>query len=213
MKDERGLFFSLTGAFIIALIGLVLSHELGHYFASLSYGYRPKISYAYTDFGFPKTVSASGVVSFDVPIEHQIWILAVGPIVTIGIGTIGFILLFIFRRPFRRHEILTIGEWALVIVSFSWLRPLVNFSRWMLTIEIFNNLSLKSDEMKIAYLLGWPQWSIFIFSAVAAAIIFLIVIFKFIPLKQRQTLLLAMLVGGAIGHLLWIDCLGPIILP
>jgi len=67
--------------------------------------------------------------------------------------------------------------------------------------------------MKIAGLLGWPLWSIFILSGFISAAIFLVVVFKFIPSNQRLQLLLSILTAGLIVDLLWLQWLGPIILP
>ncbi len=196
----------------MTLVVLILSHELAHFIVSKTFGYSPALSYDHTDFGFPKASNSAGII-YHVPIYHQIWILAAGPLLTMIIGSVGMLLLFIYRTPERRNELLTKREWLLVLIASFWVRQMINGIIWFFRIGFSYKISLRSDEMKISGLLDWPLWSIFIPSAVLAAIIFGVLILKFIPLNYRLSYLLAVLTGGIMVELLWLQWVGPVVLP
>ena len=58
-----------------------------------------------------------------------------------------------------------------------------------------------------------PEWTISTITASIALIILAVVIFKFIPIKQRLTFILAGMVGGVSGYLFWLIYFGKIIMP
>jgi hypothetical protein len=203
-KEKRLFFYLAAGSFLAFIVG-ILSHELGHCVASKFFGYSPILSFDHSSFGFPD--------GEDAPHDCVVMILAAGPLLTIMIGTIGFALLGWFRRRDRREKDLKTFEWLLVLLASFWLREFANLCMWFTKIYFFYSISLKSDEMKIAGLLRWPDWSIFVISGMISAGVFIATIKKFIPSNQQPVFLSAILTGGILGELLWIQWLGPILLP
>lgn len=69
------------------------------------------------------------------------------------------------------------------------------------------------DEFILAKALHWNPWSIYLAAGILSAIILGLIVFKFIPLKQRLTFLLAGLAGGLAGAYIWEVLLGPRLMP
>lgn len=204
MLIDKRLFIWLFLSFILATIVGTLSHEWGHYIVAKALGYDAVIHYAFTSY-----TSA--------PVERlptdSFWISLGGPLQTLLTGTIGLILMIVQRKSFRNATTLTIGQWFLVLITLFWLRPAANFVTWIGGYFINGRFSLRGDEIKIASFLLLPLWSVLVVTALMGLLILTIVVFKFIPAKQRLTFLCAGFAGGITGYILWLKCLGKVILP
>ncbi|MGB0850652.1 MAG: hypothetical protein ACPGTP_05365, partial [Bacteroidia bacterium] len=66
---------------------------------------------------------------------------------------------------------------------------------------------------KIARMLELPDGIIAIPSFIIGLFISLWVIFKVLPKHNRNTFILSGVAGGVSGYLLWLEWLGPIVLP
>lgn len=69
------------------------------------------------------------------------------------------------------------------------------------------------DVRDISYSLNLWEGTISTTLGVIGLIIPLFVIFKFIPNRMRLTFILSGLLGGVIGFILWMNILGPKLLP
>lgn len=198
--DKKLLLF-LFIAFILATVVGTVSHELGHYFVAKYLGYDVRISYASTN------IRGTTIFASD-----SFWFTWGGPFVTMFAGTAGFILLFIFCQSYYSTDRLEFRHWALIFLSLFWLRQPAVFILWLFT-GWLGKEPLRVDEIRIANNLQLPGWSILVLSAIIGAAVLIIVVFRFIPFAQRLTFILAGLLGGIAGYMLWMYLLGPVFLP
>ncbi len=71
----------------------------------------------------------------------------------------------------------------------------------------------RGDEVRISQMLGIPIGIVPLILGITGLIISLIIIFKVVPNQIRQTFILAGLLGGISGYIIWLKILGPVILP
>ena len=200
---DRRLFFRLMIAFIIVVIVGTLTHELGHYLLAKHFGYNAKLSYASVHYNS----------TLRIPFKHRFYVTIGGPMQTIVTGMIGLLLLFIYRRSFISTNKLSTGQWGMIFLSLFWLRQTVNLIMWLGIYFITGKFALRGDEIRIARYLQLPFWSIAAITGILGVMVLALVVFKFIPPKQRFTFLVSGLVGGVAGYILWIELLGKYIMP
>ena len=187
-----------------SVIGTI-SHEYGHYVIAKAYGYDARINYAKT-YWTPKN---DEIVSA----EKSFYITLGGPLQTMLTGTIGLVLLYIFRGRFHKKDRLSLIQWILVFLSLFWLRQTANLCVWLSRGLWKGEFSTSEDEIRMAEYLGLPYWSITALTGLIGAIVLAMVIFKVIPAKQRLTIVLAGLAGGMTGYILWLILLGKYVMP
>ncbi|HRX92771.1 MAG TPA: hypothetical protein P5158_01575 [Chitinophagaceae bacterium] len=187
------------------IIGTI-SHEAGHYITAKALGYHARINYMSTIV----ILLINGKLTD--PKERMLITLG-GPVQTILTGTIGLVLLFFFRRSFQSASKLNLKQWLIIFITLFWLRQTANFVIWVSNYFINGQFLTRGDEVKLARYFGLPEATIVTITALAGAIILFTVIFKFIPIAQRFTFILAGLFGGIAGYLLWFGGLGEMIMP
>ncbi|HPG10540.1 MAG TPA: hypothetical protein PLU37_03350 [Chitinophagaceae bacterium] len=187
------------------IIGTI-SHEAGHYITAKALGYHARINYMSTI----DILLINGKLTD--PKERMLITLG-GPVQTILTGTIGLVLLFFFRRSFQSASKLNLKQWLIIFITLFWLRQTANFVIWVSNYFINGQFLTRGDEVKLARYFGLPEATIVTITALAGAIILFTVIFKFIPIAQRFTFILAGLFGGIAGYLLWFGGLGEMIMP
>jgi hypothetical protein len=204
---QARLFVLLSFGFIVAVVVGTLSHEWGHWLAGRFYGFKNiHIGYAYSSYG-----NSNEILRKEVTNEFRV-ITAAGPLQTMFAGTAGLLLLFLFGKRNNKREQLSIIQWVLVLLSLFWLREIFNlvfeFFRWQKS-----GLNITGDEIRLAESFCWPRLSIYSVASVISLAVLSIVIFRFIPLKQRLTFIAAGLTGGLAGAWLWLVALGPRLMP
>ena len=229
------LFFSLFFTFIFFTVIGTLTHEYGHYFAGKLVGISSTVHYSYTDIEeFPrypevdeiyKTYKQQIEAKQDFPLKQRFETLVKdsdqkyfyftigGPLQTMLTGTIGLLLMIVYRKTFFATNTLNVRQWLLIFLSLFWLRELANCVVLMAMLLFTNKRSFYSDEVKIAEYFGWHFTSVSIMTAIMALIIGLIITFKFVPAAQRKFFIAAGFAGGIVGYILWLYIIGPIILP
>jgi hypothetical protein len=145
-KIDKILSLYLIAGFIVTTVVGTLSHELGHIVVAKSLGYQTYLGYGYMDYENPQARaiyqkykdSLRGNRKYDFPeradydrLNQQrskdgFWVTLGGPAQTMLAGTIGLILLFIFRKRFVGVEKLVFWQWILVFVALFWLRQWAN---------------------------------------------------------------------------------------
>jgi hypothetical protein len=118
----------------------------------------------------------------------------------------------------RRKSIYKIGmktlDWLFVFLSLFWLREIFN-----LITSIGGELILPNgnwfggDELYISQELNLWSGTISLFLATIGTLIAIYVVFKIIPKKTRLTFILSGFIGGIAGFILWMNIIGPKILP
>jgi hypothetical protein len=200
---DGGLFIRLFFAFIIVTIIGTLTHELGHYLVANYFGYNAKINYDSVRINWTNKI----------PAENNFYINIAGPLQTILTGTVGLLLLFIYQKSFKATEKLRFGQWVIIFLSLFWLRQLANLVMWVALYFITGKIHLRADEFRIARYLKLPALSIITITGILALIVLVIVVFKFIPSKQRLTFVISGLAGGIAGYIFWIELFGKYIMP
>jgi hypothetical protein len=147
-------------------------------------------------------------------IQESALITIGGPLQTLLTSIIG-----IFILLYRRQSILVRGmqlwDWLAVFLALFSLRFVSNLTLSVLS-ELWKpngNYFGGGDEARLARSLDLPLGMfaipLFCFGLITA----LWVIFKILPAKHRLTFILSGLIGGVLGFILWMDWLGPIVLP
>lgn len=232
---DKRLFIWLTISFIIATVIGTLTHEGGHYTVAKYFGYDAHINYMATRWTdteedkflqsickkyskeletgekFPELEKFNQVSATHR--RHSLWIMLGGPFETMFTGTLGLSLCFSFRQSFHKTAKLSFVQWLLVFVSLFWLRQTANATVWVGQYILTGKLLQAGDEIYLAYRLHLPEWIPITVTALIGAAVLAIIIFKFVPLKQRVTFIASGLVGGIAGYILWLEWLGKYIMP
>src|ERR1017187_3614758 len=101
---DKRLFIRLFISFIFATIIGTLLHELGHYFTMECLGFKGHINYKYSWYekSFPEQIIT--------PTDNFLITLG-GPIETMLTGTIGLLLIYIFRESFVNKIKFSLVQW------------------------------------------------------------------------------------------------------
>jgi len=141
------------------------------------------------------------------------WIRVGGPLQTILTGILGLVILF-----FRKVQIRTNGlkpiDWLAVFLSLFWLRQVFNvlFSFGHEILEP-NGTWFSGDEYYLSKELGIWSGSISIATAIVGSLIVGAVIFVIVPKNLRLTFIASGINGSLMGFILWMEILGPKLLP
>ncbi len=200
VRIDNRLFLWLVVAFVCATIVGTLSHECGHYLVARFLNVETTLHYKYT-------------LSRPSNALENFYIIAGGPIQTLLTGTAGLILLFINRNSFHPEKLLTSWQWLIIFISLFWIRPTANFILWLWSSFNGEANMLHSDEIKLARYFYWPEWFLLFINAVIGALVLLIIILRFIPIKVRLTFMMGGLTGGITGYFLWLELFGRYIFP
>jgi hypothetical protein len=227
---DRKLFISLTATFILMTVVGTLTHELGHYSAARLLGYQASINYRSASHWdeelreFRKTYAHEIKNNLDFPGKERhdaisaqyrkdgFWITLGGPLQTILTGSIGFILLLVYRKKVITSDNVTLSGWVLVFLALFWLRQIANLFMRILSYFSEGHSTIHGDEMRLAYHLGIHTWSIQIITGIIGAGVLLTVL-RLIPQKLVFTFLISGMVGGALGYYLWLIKFGKLIMP
>lgn len=197
------LFSFLCLGFILFTVIGTLSHEWGHYIMARLCGHGAEIHYQYCVSHFRAHYSDT----------HGLLFSLGGPLQTITTGTVGVLLVYFNRSKYHQSLELNAKQWFFIFISLFWLREPFNLFTATIAPFLRNSLSQRGDEISIAYKFGWPPMSIILTLGVTGAMILAWITFKIIPKKQRMIFLAAGLIGGFSGFFIWLQWLGPIVMP
>ena len=198
------LFLLLASGFVAATIIGTLSHEGGHWAVSELLGQQARIGYGYTSY-LSSTKQLSKWELFAVTLA--------GPLQTMITGTLGLGMLWRRRNSIRRKPRLAPADWLFVFLALFWLRQTANAAAWLAAGSLTGEWSGRSDEIRLAHMLGLPSGLFSIATAGFGALVVAYVTFRVVPRSQRLTFLAAGLAGGVSGYLFWLEWAGPRILP
>ncbi|AWI25954.1 hypothetical protein [Flavobacterium pallidum] len=235
IEIQPKLFLYIFLAFIGCTIIGTLSHEYGHIAVAQSLGYKTTLSYqsmhvdrkaekaelhrlAYpylNEIKNKQPYPAKAAVDAKCRQMHRndLWIRLGGPLQTMLTGTIGFCILW-YRRKKSRAALFHINDWIFVFLAFFWIRQPSNILHsFGYKIITGKGHWIGGDEWYISYYLKVPLWTASVITGIIGLLIVAYVIFAVIPKKYRLTFLTAGITGGVAGFLLWMDYLGPYLLP
>lgn len=231
---DNKLLYQLILGFVAATILGTLIHESGHFFTAKYLGYEARISYGYTTWKNTGYQEFFDGLTRDERIrirtneyfarkeEYQtvvkkirdetLYITLGGPLLTIVIGMTGFLLCMSQRKYFRKERLL-FRQWVLIFISLFWLRETGNYVLDILFTIKQGRFPYSNDEAVLARYFGFDTWSVSFVLALIGFVLMMIVYKRCVPEEDRTTFVLAGLLGGMGGYLVWLLFLGPIILP
>jgi hypothetical protein len=207
-----------------------LSHEAGHIAVARWLGYETKLYYASMSTladdsavyagrcGPPPAAEADQPAYAECRWQEEkresLLISLGGPLQTMLSGTIGLAWLLWNRRKHAAAESLSRAGWCAVLLALLWVRQVFNQLRYGLDwIQGAIDIPTGGDEEWIAVVLGIPRWSILAASGLIGVIVCCVVVGYGVPAPQRRPMLIGASVGGATGYILWMNVLGPYLLP
>ncbi|MES2558243.1 MAG: hypothetical protein V4590_00775 [Bacteroidota bacterium] len=235
MKIHKKLFIYLFLSFIGFTVIGTLSHELGHFAVAKYLGYNMRINYGQTlwdndsimDFMSSTSIKYREQLNQDLDFpgkekyfalrkqytRDSFWITLGGPMQTLLTGSIGLVLLsFAYKRK-KHAEQLSLTIWLFIFMSLFWLRQTANLVMFYKSYFFKGKLSMRGDEAKLSSNLELPVWSLDVVTGILGVIVLLFIVFKIVPKPTRFTFLLAGLFGGITGYVLWLETVGPILMP
>jgi len=136
-----------------------------------------------------------------------------GPLQTTLTGTIGLLILLWRRKSIYKNG-LKVLDWLAIFLSLFWLREIFNLVT-SIGGELIspNGTWFSGDELYISQSLNLWSGTISLILATIGTIIAIYVVFRIIPKKIRLTFILSGFIGGIVGFILWMNIIGPKILP
>jgi len=229
------LLLILIIAFIPFIVIVAISHEYGHITVAKFLGYETKLHYAsmyyddselsnkikeiYSHYKFEiehdqnfskKAEYESGVNKLN---SDGLLISIGGPLQTIITGMIGFLILM-WRRKSIYKSGLNFSDWLAVFLTLFWLREIFNLIT-SIGGEIIspNGTWFGGDELYISQSLNLWSGTISIILGIIGLTIITYITFKLLPKKIRLIFITSGFIGGIFGFILWVNIIGPKILP
>jgi hypothetical protein len=206
--------------FIFATIVGTVSHEYGHIAVAKFLGYDTKLHYnkmSYTKSPYylhQNVVDSLTSDEFEPLKKERVleshWITLGGPIQTILVGVMGFVILW-----FRRKKRLKFDwkDWVSVFLTFFLARQVFNFVVQILFYVNTGEHQLSGDEVSLAQYLEWPMYSIAFSTCLFSILLCCITVFIFMPKLYRIRFIFSGVLGCGIGYFVWMVWLGPVLLP
>jgi hypothetical protein len=206
-----------------------LSHELGHMVVARWLGHETRLHYAALSHegdlslyagrcGPPPTTEPEGLAygaCLQRAVDRDSLLISLGgPLQTMITGTIGLLWLLWDRRQRTSTDPLGRSGWCAVLLALFWMRQLWNQSWYVLRwLGGTAAAPIGGDEARISQLVGLPVWSMSAATALIGLIVCAVVVGYGVPSPQRRSLLIAGGAGSLLGFWLWMDVLGPYLLP
>ncbi|MEE9348518.1 MAG: hypothetical protein V3U80_00560 [Flavobacteriaceae bacterium] len=232
---KKQLLYFIGSFTLFTIIGTV-SHEYGHILAAKSVGYETTLHYGSMSSKpkgkselyelyqtYRKEIDTNVVFPDESRYKelrkkansNSLLITFGGPLQTMLTGILGLLILFI-----RKKKVAVSGfkltDWFAVFLALFWMREVFNLAMGLASGIIKGNgnyFGTQGDEVNLSRHLNLYEGAIPLLFGSIGLLISLYVIFKIIPLKFRFTFIIAGLIGGISGFVLWFYYLGPIVLP
>ena len=223
------IYFSFIGFTIVG----TLSHEFGHYSVGRFLWYQPTLHYGFTSWGDSdlsteiRFIYQANKAAIEAEkhfsqkerfvlllkkrdVDH-FWMILGGPVQTMLTGTIGFLLLlFRFRSKTPKH--INFVDWLFIFLTLFWLRQTANLASWIMGYSL-RKVRGTGDEIRLAHYWNLPEGSVILVTGFIGLLISNYVLLKYVPKDKLLTFYLGGLLGGVSGYIIWLNILGPFILP
>jgi len=225
----------ITLGFVLFTIIGTVSHELGHTVIAKSLGYETALHYGsmnYDHSDYKKRIVDiynehklkidSGTEFID-KAEYELGIKKLtndillvrigGPLQTIITGILGLIIIYWRRKRIKAYG-LKLFDWLAIFLSLFWLREVFNLAT-SIGSELVNpeGSYFGGDEKKISELLNVWNGTVSCILGIVGLVISLYIIFRIVPKQLRLTFIIGGFLGGLSGFILWMNILGPKLLP
>ncbi len=142
-------------------------------------------------------------------ITHDLWIVIGGPAQTFLTSIAGLLILHFRRKKLRLK--FKIVDWLAVFLTLFCLREVFNFLTALFSFVFYGKSNFNGDEFRISRYLGYNEWSIPTLTFIVSLLISFYVVFKIIPVKYRFSFIIAGLIGGISGFIIWFGYLGKVL--
>ncbi len=230
----RKLIFICIGFILFTIIGTI-SHEYGHILTAKYLGYETTLHYASMNYDNSEyeneiieiynqnKVNIANGNEFKDKVKYEegvkklsndaLLIRIGGPLQTITTGIIGLIVVSYRRKKINRYG-LKFFDWLAVFLSLFWLREVFNLFMSIISGLIDTNGSyFGGDEKVISELLNLWEGTFSCILGVIGIVISIFVVFRVVKQPLRLTFITGGFLGGVLGFILWMNFLGPILLP
>jgi hypothetical protein len=190
MSTSKKCLVPFLCAFVASPV-FVLLHELGHYAVGAYLGFGGKLHYGQ-------------VTGKRLSWQADALLTSAGPLVQAGLAVTGFVWLRRLRRD-RREANPTVGEWVATMLA-------LNVGRWVRGFTGPPSDPQPPDEALLSRAVGLPAWFLPYLLALVT-VVAVIAILRLHPPGGRLLPFLSGGFGGIISFLLWMNVLGPFLLP
>lgn len=225
----------LTFVFILFTAIGTVSHEYGHIIVAKAFGYETTLHYGSMNYDGGElndklkeiyneyaTEIENGTVfakknEYESGLEklkyNGLYVTIGGPFQTILTGTMGLLIL-LWRRKLIYQNGLKVLDWFAVFLSLFWMREVFNLVK-SLSRELIspNGTWFGGDELYISQGLNLWSGTVSIILGTIGMTVTFYVIFNILPKNIRLTFIISGLIGGIFGIILWMNIIGPQILP
>jgi hypothetical protein len=172
----------------------IVFHELRHYAAAYCLGYNPTVHFALTTWpGSEQMPKTSAVLT-----------VGAAPLGDAVLAGVGLWWLYWLRRH-RPEKPATASDWiATLLAAQAW--------RWMRGFSVFSSNPQPGDEMFLSRILGMPAWVLPLLLALLC-LIPLRAMIRLHPPGERLLPFACLLSGACAGGVVWLNLLGPRLLP
>lgn len=227
-------FLIFCALFILCTVTGVLAHELGHLTVAEYLGYDTTLHYSRVDYENKELNEKMSIIyeknsekiiqgqNYEGKEEYEqmlydyfvdsVHIYAAGPVQTMLRGTAGFMFLF-FRQKSLKNGPLRWKDWIAVLLSLFWSRQVYLLLQWLSSGILFSARPITGDEAYLSDVLGLWSPTITVVTGIIGIAVLVRVIFRIIPTKYRTSFLTGGLTGSFAGHIIWLNILGPKVLP
>lgn len=145
--------------------------------------------------------------------QDSFYVTIGGPLQTILTGLIGLCIIF-YRRKKMKADGLALLDWFAIFLALFWLRQVFNVVQ-SISREIIspNGSYFSGDEKNISAILNLWSGTVSILLGTIGLLVSIYIIFRIIPIRFRYTFILGGLFGGILGFYLWINIVGPVLIP
>lgn len=216
LNFDNKLSIKLIITFVFMTVIGTLSHEFGHYSVARLLGYNASINYGSTSYWSEelRAFQKENIPKYKYEMEnkldyptktkyleltknykkHQLLFTLGGPIQTILTGTIGLILLILYRKKYFSVDKVSITRWIYMFLALFWLRQTANLITAIENYFKRGRLSTSGDEMKLAYYFDLNIWSIQVITVFIGFLV-LIYVVKLLPNNIKLTFLISGFIG------------------
>lgn len=173
---------------------VILLHESAHYLTAGALGVPAHIHFA--RISLPPEHGTPGILLF--------LVIAAGPAVDAALAVAGFLWLVHRRKP-RPHSQARLLDWTATLLALSAVR-------WLRCFTGTPSSPQPQDEAMLSQGLGLPIWFL-PYALAPLALAFLTAVVRWHPAGSRALPFVCALAGIITGRLLWMNLLGPLVLP